>query len=113
MELSFENCPPTFVSFLRVWANTVPTIQSLVPEAQHDLARVICGLQPLLQDSENLAVINGIAADLRAVAIEISQRRSFQDRYASDLQAALDAGAGPDSSSSRKRSEERRVGKSV
>jgi hypothetical protein len=27
------------------------------------------------------------------VAIEISQRRSFQDRYASDLQAALDAGS--------------------
>ena len=51
-----------------------------------------------------MAVINGIAADLRAVAIEISQRRSFQDRYASDLQAALDAGAGPDSPSSRKTS---------
>jgi hypothetical protein len=44
-----------------------------------------------------MVVINGIAADLRAVAIEISQRRSFQDRYASDLQAALDAGAGPNS----------------
>jgi hypothetical protein len=101
MELSYENCPPPFVSFLRVWANTVPTIQSLVPEAQHDLARVICGLQPLLQDSEDVVVINGIAADLRAVAIEISQRRSFQDRYASDLQAALDAG---DGSSSRKTS---------
>jgi hypothetical protein len=28
------------------------------------------------------------------VAIEISQRRSFQDRYASDLQAAIDAGGG-------------------
>jgi hypothetical protein len=104
MELSYDNCPPPFVSFLRVWANTVPAIQSLVPEAQHDLARVICGLQPLLQDSENMVVINGIAADLRAVAIEISQRRSFQDRYASDLQAALDAGAGPDSPSSRKTS---------
>ena len=65
---------------------------------------MICGLQPLLQDSENKAIINGIAADLRAVAIEISQRRSFQDRYASDLQAALDAGAGPDSSRSRKAS---------
>ena len=104
MELSYENCPPPFVSFLRVWANTVPAIQSLVPEAQHDLARVICGLQPLLQDSENMVAINGIAADLRAVAIEISQRRSFQDRYASDLQAALDAGAGPNSSSSRKTS---------
>ena len=104
MELSYENCPPAFVSFLRVWANAVPAIQSLVPEAQHDLARVICGLQPLLQDSANMAVINGIAADLRAVAIEISQRRSFQDRYASDLQAALDAGAGPDSPSPRKTS---------
>jgi len=100
MHLSYENCPPPFVSFLRVWANTVPTIQSLVPEAQHDLARVICGLQPLhvLQDSENKVVINGIAGDLRAVAIEISQRRSFQDRYASDLQAALDAGSGGPSS---------------
>jgi hypothetical protein len=37
--------------------------------------------------------LKGIAADLRAVAIEISQRRSFQDRYASDLQVALDAGS--------------------
>ena len=104
MDLSYENCPPAFVSFLRVWAKTVPTIQSLIPDAQHDLARVICGLHPLQQDSDNLVVINGIAADLRAVAIEISQRRSFQDRYASDLQAALDAGAGPDSPSSRKTS---------
>jgi hypothetical protein len=87
MELSYENCPPPFFSFLRVWANTVPTIQSLIPEAQHDLARIICGLQPLLQNRR-------IAADLRAVAIEISRRRSFQDRYASDLQVALDAGSG-------------------
>jgi hypothetical protein len=95
MELSFENCPPSFISFLRVWANTVPSIQSLVPEAQHDLARVICGLQPLLPYSEHgsKGIINGIAANLRAVAIEISQRRSFQERYASDLQAALDAGS--------------------
>lgn len=100
MDLSYENCPPPFVSFLRVWANTVPAIQSLVPEAQHDLARVICGLQPLYDNNNNnnnnshsKDVVYGIAADLRAVAIEISQRRSFQDRYASDLQAALDADA--------------------
>ncbi|KAM6493600.1 hypothetical protein JOM56_011734 [Amanita muscaria] len=53
-------------------------------------SRVICGLEPISQPL-NIA-INGIAADLRAVAIEISQRRSFQDRYASDLQAVLDAG---------------------
>ncbi|PPQ71661.1 hypothetical protein CVT26_010579 [Gymnopilus dilepis] len=100
-ELSYENCPPAFISFLRVWANTVAPIQSLTPEAQHDLARVICGLPPLLPESHpSSTLVSGIAADLRAVAIEISQRRSFQDRYASDLQAALDAGAGPSGSSS-------------
>lgn len=92
MELSFENCPPVFAHFLRVWAEAVPKIQALAPEYQHDLARVVCGLQPVTQPVN--PSINGIAADIRAVAIEISQRRSFQDRYASDLQAALDAGEG-------------------
>lgn len=32
MELSPTNCPPAFVSFLRVWSNTVPAIQNLAPE---------------------------------------------------------------------------------
>jgi len=73
-----------------VWASTVPKIQGLAPEYQHDLARIICGLDPLSEPFN--PAISGIAADLRAVAIEISQRRSFQDRYASDIQAALDAG---------------------
>lgn len=41
---------------------------------------------------------------MRAVAIEISQRRSFQDRFASDLQAALDSGAGPGSPVAKKAS---------
>ena len=86
-----NNCPIAFLSFLRVWIDTVPQIQGLIPEHQHDLARIICGLNPL--SSRNLA-LNGIAADLRAIAIEISQRRTFQDRYAEDLQAAIDAGAG-------------------
>jgi hypothetical protein len=36
--------------------------------------------------------LGGIAADLRAVVINISQRRTFQERYQADLQAALDAG---------------------
>ncbi|KAG8213449.1 hypothetical protein J3R82DRAFT_11965 [Butyriboletus roseoflavus] len=90
-ELTEANCPPAFLGFLRVWASTVSKIQNLLPEHQHDLARVICGLQPLAQPFN--PAVSGIAADLRAVAIEISQRRSFQDRYASDLQAALDAGS--------------------
>ncbi|KAM6499040.1 hypothetical protein JOM56_004548 [Amanita muscaria] len=75
---------------------SVPKIQFLIPEHQHDLTRVICGLEPISQPL-NIA-INGIAADLRAVVIEISQRRSFQDRYASDLQAALDADSSESSS---------------
>lgn len=102
MELSSENCPPEFTSFLYVWSRTVPSIQSLPPEHQHDLARVICGLEPV--SSPLQPAIHGIAADLRAVAIEISQRRSFQNRYASDLQAALDSGNPPSSPSAMKAS---------
>ncbi|KAG6917721.1 hypothetical protein DXG01_001372 [Tephrocybe rancida] len=102
IELSYENCPSAFVAFLRVWASTVPAIQNLVPEHQHDLARVICGLEPLSHPLHRS--ISGIAADLRAVAIEISQRRSFQDRFASDLQAALDSGTAPGSPSAKKAS---------
>lgn len=89
-ELSEDNCPPTFLSFFRVWVSNVHKIQGMEPNLQHDLARIICGLAPLTRPSN--PILSGIAADLRAVAIEISQRRSFQDRYASDLQAALDAG---------------------
>ncbi|KAL1740340.1 hypothetical protein HDZ31DRAFT_47688, partial [Schizophyllum fasciatum] len=92
VDLSFENCPPQFAAFLRVWAATVPAIQSLTPESQHDLARIICGLQPLSPHPPD--AVKGLAEDMRAVAIEISQRRSFQDRYAEDLQAAIDAAGG-------------------
>ncbi|KAJ7172262.1 hypothetical protein C8R46DRAFT_142139 [Mycena filopes] len=99
MELSYDNCPEAFVSFLRVWSNTVPAIQALAPEHQHDLARMICNLEPLVTPLQ--PSLNGIAADLRAVAIEIGQRRSFQDRYASDLQAALDSGTTPASPTKR------------
>ncbi|KAG2076525.1 hypothetical protein BDR04DRAFT_1089662 [Suillus decipiens] len=91
LELSADNCPPAFLGFLAVWAAAVPRIQGLIPQDQHDLARIICGLQPIAVPPNSECA--GIAADLRAVAIEISQRRTFQDRYASDLQAALDAGS--------------------
>jgi hypothetical protein len=94
-DLSESNCPLVFVSFLRVWAKSVPQIQGLSPGYQHDLARIICGLEPLSQPLNRS--LSGIAADLRAVAIEISQRRTFQDRYAADLQAAINAG-GPNTS---------------
>ncbi|PCH39339.1 hypothetical protein WOLCODRAFT_158902 [Wolfiporia cocos MD-104 SS10] len=90
--LSHDNCPPAFRPFWMVWSQSVPEIQALIPEHQHDLARIICGLPPI--SSPVNARVAGIAADLRAVAIEISMRRTFQDSYANDLQAALDAGTG-------------------
>ncbi|OAX42723.1 hypothetical protein K503DRAFT_733143 [Rhizopogon vinicolor AM-OR11-026] len=91
LELTADNCPPAFLGFLAVWAATVPRIQGLAPHHQHDLARIICGLDPISIPPNPECTC--IAADLRAVAIEISQRRTFQDKYASDLQAALDAGS--------------------
>jgi hypothetical protein len=90
-DLSLSTCPTVFIPFLRLWAESVPAIQSLEPERQHDLARTICGLSALVKPE--LPALNRLAADLRAIAIEISQRRSFQDRYAGDLQAAIDVGA--------------------
>ncbi|KAI0707673.1 hypothetical protein C8Q76DRAFT_128200 [Earliella scabrosa] len=89
-DLSLTNCPPAFRQFLIVWSQLVPSIQGLTPEHQHDLARIICGLEPLASPLNPR--LNGIAADLRAVAIEISMRRTFQEKYASDLQSALDSG---------------------
>lgn len=88
-DLTLDNCPPAFQGFLEVWSLTVPIIQRLSPENQHDLARIICGLEPASQLLNPR--LNRLAAELRAVAIEISQRRSFQERYASDLQAAIDS----------------------
>ncbi|KIY69301.1 hypothetical protein CYLTODRAFT_489006 [Cylindrobasidium torrendii FP15055 ss-10] len=92
IDLSPENCPPAFRGFLSTWSSVVPHIQSMPPEHQHDLARVICNLPPLLPPlASNPDVgVGALAQRLRAVAIEISQRRSFQDRYAGDLQDAID-----------------------
>ncbi|KAI0289738.1 hypothetical protein BC826DRAFT_592120 [Russula brevipes] len=89
-DLSLDNCPVPFIPFLRLWSECVPTIQGLVPEHQHDLARIICSLPPLFHPVP--PVLGRLAADLRSISIEISQRRSFQDRYASDLQAVIDVG---------------------
>ncbi|KAJ7940413.1 hypothetical protein B0H13DRAFT_1849672 [Mycena leptocephala] len=86
MELSYDNCPEAFVSFLRVWSNTVPLIQKLAPEQQHDLARMICNLEPLITPLQ--PALNGM--------------QRICDRYASDLQAALDSGTAPASPNSKR-----------
>ncbi|KAF8595738.1 hypothetical protein BDV93DRAFT_456195 [Ceratobasidium sp. AG-I] len=104
--LSAATCPPGFLPFFELWARAVPRIQSLAPEHTFDLASIICNKAPVTLpadlpspfpdspsgDQTILAKVHAIAADLRAVAIEISQRRSFQLRYTEDLQAALNLG---------------------
>jgi hypothetical protein len=102
------NCPEVYKPILRLWSQNVAPIQSLSPEQQHDLARIICGLEPLGPPRlrEGLA---RLAADLRAVAIEISMRRTFQERYAGDLQAAIDTGSGASGSNSAQRESSHRV----
>lgn len=93
--LNTQTCPPIFQAFFRLWSTTVPTIQSLPSSQQHDLARIICDKAPLTPSSNvpaTLQTLNRVAADLRSVAIEITQRRTFQERYRADLQSALDVG---------------------
>ena len=76
LTLSNETCPPLFLPFFKLWQNTVPAIQALHPAYRHDLARVICDQEPLT--SPISPQLPRISADLRSVAIEISQRRTFQ-----------------------------------
>jgi hypothetical protein len=113
--LSAATCPPVFQPFFRLWAQAVPAIQALPSAAQHDLARIICDKPPLSQSQPSSTSNAGetsssapvhlmrIAADLRAVAIEITQRRTFQERYKQDLQSALDAGQTPSPGSEKRR----------
>ncbi|KAG8772776.1 hypothetical protein FRC15_002515, partial [Serendipita sp. 397] len=93
--LSEQSSPPAFKPLFHLWAKCVAPIQALSSAERHDLARIICDREPI-SGTPNVA-LNRIAADLRSVAIEITQRRTFQERYQNDLQQALDAGvtAGP------------------
>lgn len=93
--LSAETVPRTFKAFFFIWSALTPAIQTLTPEQSHDLARLICGHEPISQSASRHEQLRRMALDMRAVAIEISQRRTFQERYQSDLQAALDHGRPP------------------
>lgn len=90
--LSSETVPQTFKAFFSIWSALTPVIQTLTPEQSHDLARLICGHEPISPSASRHEQLRRMALDMRAVAIEISQRRTFQERYQSDLQAALDHG---------------------
>ncbi|PWN92949.1 hypothetical protein FA10DRAFT_263677 [Acaromyces ingoldii] len=86
-ELTRDNAPESFASFFALWQSCVPKIKSLNSEARHDLALLLCDREaassPLRGDVARLA------ADIKTVAIDIVQRRTFQMRFQADLDEAL------------------------
>ncbi|EFP74279.2 hypothetical protein PGT21_034713 [Puccinia graminis f. sp. tritici] len=90
ISLDATNCPASFRNWFVLWSESVPKIKALSLELRHDLARIICDQEPQCQPIRiDLPVI---AQNLRAIAIEISQRRTFQERFSQDLDYALQFG---------------------
>ncbi|EPQ26963.1 uncharacterized protein PFL1_05598 [Pseudozyma flocculosa PF-1] len=87
--LSEHTCPPSFLPFFRVWQNTVLPIQYLSAEHRYDLALLLTENEPV--SSPVRVDVVAISNDLKRVAIDIAQRRSFQLRFSTDLQHALDS----------------------
>ncbi|GAA5968209.1 hypothetical protein JCM11641_003770 [Rhodosporidiobolus odoratus] len=91
--LTSQNCPETFRSAFSLWQAAVRPIQHLPSEARHDLALMLCD-KPALSSPLRTDVAR-LAGDLKGIALEILQRRTFQTRYQNDLQAALDSAVRP------------------
>lgn len=105
--LTSTNCPAPFANAFRLWQTSVPKIQGFPSDARHDLALLLCD-KPAESSPLRLDVAR-TAADLKGIALEIlqvrrflackaglanklfPQRRTFQDRFQADLQAALDS----------------------
>ncbi|KAI8446209.1 hypothetical protein BY996DRAFT_4587957, partial [Phakopsora pachyrhizi] len=92
IHLSENSCPPSFRNWFRLWADCVPKIKSLRDEQRYDLAKIICDQEPTFQPI--LIELPILAQNLRAIAIEISQRRTFQERFNEDLDYAIQFGGG-------------------
>lgn len=85
--LSIATCPSNLLPLFRRWQRAVPSVQKLSTEQAHDVARLICDLEPQTSPVSTLMV--KLAADVQALAIQISQRRTFMERYTQDLEIAL------------------------
>lgn len=85
--LSISTCPSTLLPLFRRWQRCVPLVQKLSTEQAHDVARLLCDLEPQTSPVSTLMV--KLAADLKALALQISQRRTFMERFTRDLEAAL------------------------
>ncbi|GAA5978113.1 hypothetical protein JCM10908_004233 [Rhodotorula pacifica] len=87
--LSSVSCPPSLGDAFRLWQACVPKIRSYPDEANRDLALILCDKPP---ESMPLRMdVARTAADIKGIALEILQRRTFQTRFRADLQAALEA----------------------
>ena len=82
--LSVTSCPATMLGLFRLWQKAVPILQSLSIDQQADVARLLCDLEP--QTSPITTQMVKIAADLSSIAIAIAQRKTYLERYASDLE---------------------------
>jgi hypothetical protein len=85
--LSIATCPTNLLPLFRMFQRTVHPLQKLTTEQAHDVARLICDLEPMTSPVSTIMV--KLAADVQAIAIQISQRKTFMERYAQDLQTAL------------------------
>lgn len=85
--LTSSTCPAQFNNLFSLWSRATIRMRTFPSEAKYQVARLCCDKRPE-QDLEQEVV--GVFVDLRAVALEISQRRSFLERYQDDLQAVLD-----------------------
>lgn len=76
-------------SILQAWSQVVPIVQRLPNQERFNLVRLLCNLPPHKQPVR--PDVSRIAEMLQAISMEITQRRSFLERYSRDLQQALDA----------------------
>ncbi|GAA5958680.1 hypothetical protein JCM21900_001552 [Sporobolomyces salmonicolor] len=95
--LSASNCPPSFENAFRLWQACVRPIKKLPSEARHDLSRLLCD-KPAASSPLRIDVAR-LSCDLKGIALEILQRRSFQLRFQHDLNAALKSAVRPRMSS--------------
>ncbi|GAA5983465.1 hypothetical protein JCM5350_007661 [Sporobolomyces pararoseus] len=94
--LSSLNCPPSFQNAFNLWQSNVKRIQSLDLENRYDLALVLSDKEPV--SSPLRMEVAKLGSELKAIGLEILQRRTFQLRFQSDLNAALDSSVRPRSS---------------
>ncbi|BGP37932.1 hypothetical protein JCM10449v2_001859 [Rhodotorula kratochvilovae] len=91
--LTTDNCPDTFRNAFSLWQRCVEPVKAFPSEARHDLALLLCEKE--VRSSPLRLDVAKVAADLKGIALEILQRRTFQTRFRNDLQAALDSAVRP------------------